>query len=199
MCLCEKGSGASYLCIKKYGTLDILLESNTFSFVANRHQKGIVSCKKIKIGLNLIKLYEIFVLSSGGKNQGGMDGGIRVPTLIRWPGHIQPQRVIDLPMTNMDFFPTFASLMHKPVPSDRIIDGKTILPILTGNVDRSPHEFIFHYCCNKIHAVRWMPPQGMTFHYQFHTSISWIPWLSSGEEGIQIKPFLQLPRSMLEI
>ena len=38
---------------------------------------------------------------------------------------------------------------------DRTLDGRDMTPLLTGKSDRSPHEFMFHYCTDVVHAVRW--------------------------------------------
>ena len=89
-----------------------------------------------------------------------MDGGIRVPTVVRWPGHIVPETVIDEPLSNMDLFNTFAELVDQPIPNDRTIDGSSLVPILTGQTKKSPHEFLIHYCQEVIHAIRWRPPEG---------------------------------------
>uniref|UniRef100_A0A8C9G4M9 Uncharacterized protein n=1 Tax=Pavo cristatus TaxID=9049 RepID=A0A8C9G4M9_PAVCR len=37
----------------------------------------------------------------------------------------------------------------------RVIDGRTLLPLLQGIVQHSEHEFMFHYCGVVLHAVRW--------------------------------------------
>ena len=92
--------------------------------------------------------------------QGGVDGGIRVPTVVRWPGHVSPKTVIDEPFSNMDLFNTFAELVDQPVPNDRHIDGASLIPILTGKTDITSHEFLIHYCTDKVHSIRWRPPQG---------------------------------------
>ena len=60
--------------------------------------------------------------------QGGVDGGIRVPTVVRWPGRIAPNSEIDEPLSNMDFFSTFAEILGQSVPADRPIDGKSLVP-----------------------------------------------------------------------
>ncbi len=101
--------------------------------------------------------------------QGGVDGGIRVPTIVRWPGRVTPASRIDEPLSNMDFFSTFAELVGRPVPGDRPVDGASLVPLLTGETERSPHEFLIHYCQDKVHAVRWRPPEG-ALSIDLHTS-----------------------------
>ena len=53
----------------------------------------------------------------------------------------------------MDLLPTFAKLAGAEIPSDRVIDGEDILPVLTENVD-TPHETFFYYKGNRLEAVR---------------------------------------------
>jgi arylsulfatase A len=35
------------------------------------------------------------------------EGGIRIPLIVRWPGHVKPGTVSDQPVISMDYFPTF--------------------------------------------------------------------------------------------
>ncbi|NWZ47600.1 STS sulfatase, partial [Haliaeetus albicilla] len=92
----------------------------------------------------------------GGKSM-NWEGGIRVPGLLRWPGVIQAGAYIDEPTSNMDIFPTIVKLAEAQLPSDRIIDGHDLMPLLQGKVTRSKHEFLFHYCNAYLNAVRWHP------------------------------------------
>ncbi|XP_040438737.1 steryl-sulfatase isoform X2 [Falco naumanni] len=94
--------------------------------------------------------------SVGGKSM-NWEGGIRVPGLLRWPGVIQAGVYIDEPTSNMDIFPTVVKLAKAQLPSDRIIDGHDLIPLLQGKVTRSKHEFLFHYCNAYLNAVRWHP------------------------------------------
>ncbi|XP_040517039.1 arylsulfatase H isoform X2 [Gallus gallus] len=91
----------------------------------------------------------------GGKGMGGWEGGIRVPGIVRWPGALPAGIVISEPTSIMDIFPTVVHLAGGIVPQDRVIDGRTLLPLLQGTVQHSEHEFMFHYCGVVLHAVRW--------------------------------------------
>ncbi|MEI6891163.1 MAG: sulfatase [Pontiella sp.] len=88
-----------------------------------------------------------------GKKGSSYEGGMRVPTVIRWPGKIAAGIEIDEIMTTMDLLPTFAGLAGAEIPSDRVIDGKDILPVLTEN-EKTPHEAFFYYKGNRLEAVR---------------------------------------------
>lgn len=98
---------------------------------------------------------------SNGIYKGGKatnwEGGIRVPGILRWPGVIQAGLELDAPTSNMDLFPTVANLAGAPLPEDRIIDGRDLMPLLLGQSQHSDHEFLFHYCNFYLNAVRWHP------------------------------------------
>lgn len=88
-----------------------------------------------------------------GRKGQTFEGGMREPTVIRWPGKIPAGTVNNELMTTMDLLPTFAGLAGAPVPSDRVIDGKDIWPVLAAN-EASPHEAFFYYKVNNLEAVR---------------------------------------------
>jgi arylsulfatase A-like enzyme len=58
------------------------------------------------------------------------EGGIRVPMIVRWPGHIKPGSVSDYPWAFWDFLPTAADLAGAAAPKD--LDGVSVLPVLLG-------------------------------------------------------------------
>ena len=89
-----------------------------------------------------------------GSKMKSWDGGPRVPCIMRWPGKIPAGKVSDAIITTMDFMPTFASLAGATLPEDRMIDGKNILPLMTGQTDQSPHDVYYYYCYTHLHGVR---------------------------------------------
>ena len=105
----------------------------------------------------------IFCVVIGGKGIGGVDGGIRVPGLFRWPGVIKPGSVSDVVTTQLDIFPLVSALTNSPLPQDREIDGKNILSVLKGEQTDSPYDYVYHYCDGVIVAVRYMPKGGEFF------------------------------------
>ena len=88
----------------------------------------------------------------GGKGS-TLEGGMREPTVVRWPGHIPAGQDNDELMTAMDLLPTFAKLAGASMPTDRIIDGKDVSAVLTDH-QKSPHEAFFYHRGNKLEAVR---------------------------------------------
>ncbi|MCG8414341.1 MAG: sulfatase [Pseudomonadales bacterium] len=81
------------------------------------------------------------------------EGGQRVPFIASWPGTIPAGVVSDEPAMNIDIFPTLINLAGGDLPSDRSIDGKDILPLLTGN-GGSPHDALFLFNNDRIVGVR---------------------------------------------
>jgi len=58
------------------------------------------------------------------------EGGVRMPVLARWPGHIPAGKVVNMPTISYDWLPTFAVMAGLPAPA--ISDGVSLLPVLTG-------------------------------------------------------------------
>ena len=81
------------------------------------------------------------------------EGGQRVPFLARWPGRIPAGTVSSEPAMNIDLYPTLISLAGGRLPDDRPIDGKDMLPLLTGS-SASPHEVLFLFNRDRIVGVR---------------------------------------------
>ncbi|KAL8576166.1 hypothetical protein ACOMHN_027821 [Nucella lapillus] len=90
---------------------------------------------------------------SGGKGDGSTEGSFRVPALVRWPGQFPAGSVVTEPVSMMDVLPTLAELFHTDVTGGHVMDGKSLLSLLEGEVTVSPHEFLFHYCQDSVHAV----------------------------------------------
>jgi len=67
-----------------------------------------------------------------GRKRDCYEGGIRVPGLVRWPGHIGPETVSGVPVIGTDIFTTVCAIAGVPVPSDRTIDGADIRPAFEG-------------------------------------------------------------------
>ena len=69
------------------------------------------------------------------------EGGIRVPGIFSWPGHIPAGQVIDEPCAAMDVFPTLLSIAGGD-PSKYELDGLDITDVLM-NGGKTPHEEIY--------------------------------------------------------
>lgn len=81
------------------------------------------------------------------------EGGLRVPLLARWPDKIPPGHTSDQPASMIDVFTTVLTAAGIPLPADRVIDGKDIMPLLTSDAE-SPHEAIFSMRSDELCTVR---------------------------------------------
>jgi arylsulfatase A-like enzyme len=80
--------------------------------------------------------------SLNGIKRDTWEGGIRVPTLVHWPGHI-PAGSDDTPTGFYDWMPTFAELSGLPAPAR--VDGVSLLPILTGKSSQETSTVYIEY------------------------------------------------------
>ncbi len=55
-----------------------------------------------------------------------------MPYLVRWPGHIPAGSVSDIPVIGTDIFSTVLDIVDIPLPTDRTIDGVSMLPVFQG-------------------------------------------------------------------
>jgi uncharacterized sulfatase len=69
------------------------------------------------------------------------EGGYRVPFIARWPGHLPAGQVRDAPAVMPDLFATALAAAEIPPSGDRVIDGKDLLPLLSGKAD-SVHDVV---------------------------------------------------------
>lgn len=68
------------------------------------------------------------------------EGGIRVPTIARWPGRIKAGSQCEHISAFWDILPTFAELASVPIPDG--IDGISMVPALLGRSQKQ-HEFLY--------------------------------------------------------
>ncbi len=69
-----------------------------------------------------------------------LEGGIRVPYLMRWTGRIPAGKVYDKPVISLDFHPTAVAAAGGTIPAGLKMDGVNLLPYLTGANSGAPHE-----------------------------------------------------------
>jgi arylsulfatase A-like enzyme len=71
------------------------------------------------------------------------EGGVRVPYIVSWPGHLPAGRVDHRPVSSLDILPTAAALARARLPTDRVYDGVDLLPFLDGENDGMPNPRLF--------------------------------------------------------
>jgi len=73
------------------------------------------------------------------------EGGIRVPLIVRWPGHVEAGAVSDVPVSSVDFLPTLTEIAGASVPSRQAVDGADLSPVLTGEGSLPREALYWHY------------------------------------------------------
>lgn len=83
------------------------------------------------------------------------EGGHRVPTMVKYPGMIQPGTQTDSTVCLTDFYATFAQLAHIPMQEDQGVDSYSMIPLMSGK-GQDPYErkATVHSSINGSFAIR---------------------------------------------
>lgn len=73
------------------------------------------------------------------------EGGIRVPGIMRWTGMIEPGQVVETPVCGLDLLPTACELAGRPAPSDRALDGTSLVSLIEGEEFERTDPLFWHY------------------------------------------------------
>src|SRR5262249_8777783 len=84
-----------------------------------------------------------------------MEGSLRTPFIIRWPGRVPAGRVSNEIVHEVDTFTTFATIAGASVPQDRAIDGVDQTDFLLGKSERSAREGFPVFVADRMEAVKW--------------------------------------------
>jgi len=95
---------------------------------------------------------------SSGDLRGGklttFEGGVRVPMVARWPGHVPAGRDCDTPVMSIDLLPTFCNLADAKLPAKKI-DGLDVGPVLLGEADaKADRDGLVFYAGSELQAIR---------------------------------------------
>ena len=71
-----------------------------------------------------------------GFKQMDYEGGIHVPFIVSWPAQLQGGQKCDVPLWSIDLFATALDAAGLPMPKDKPLDGKSILPAIRGETDQ---------------------------------------------------------------
>lgn len=83
--------------------------------------------------------------NAGLRNRKGTvyEGGIKVPFFIRYKGHIEPGKKIDIPAAHIDVTPTILGLVNMPAPAGVKMDGRNLVPQLLGQLGERKERTLF--------------------------------------------------------
>ena len=80
------------------------------------------------------------------------EGGIRVPAIVSWPGHLPDHQVRSQVAYGCDWFPTIAELCNAKLPAV-VLDGKSLSKVIKDAKTPSPHD-VLHWQIGNSWAVR---------------------------------------------
>ena len=121
-----------------------------------------------------------------GEKDTNWEGGWRVPCVMRWPGVIEPGRVINEIASLQDFIPTFAAANGEPDLVEKVkkgykigdktfkvhLDGYNLLPFLSGKAEKSPRPGFIYWSddgeCMAMRTDRYK----IVFAEQRHTGLA---------------------------
>ena len=89
-----------------------------------------------------------------GKKGDLYEGGIRVPTLINWPGKLKPGQQCQAPVHISDWMPTFCALAGYQPSKDLLWDGQNMWPVITGEATAQPRVLYWTAPGFRARAVR---------------------------------------------
>jgi arylsulfatase A-like enzyme len=84
-----------------------------------------------------------------------LEGGIRVPFLVRWPGKVPAGRVSNEIVHGVDMFATLAKFGGAKVPNDRPMDSIDQSEFFLGKTEKSAREGFPIWCADRLTAVKW--------------------------------------------
>ncbi|MDZ4851748.1 MAG: sulfatase [Pirellulaceae bacterium] len=116
---------------------------------------GILMDKLKELGLEQ-KTLLVFTSDNGGTQQSSQEplrgnkgsyfeGGVREPFIVRWNGVTKPGSKSDVPVINVDLFPTFLAAAGAAVPADKTLDGESLLPLLKGERSLQRTAIFWHF------------------------------------------------------
>jgi arylsulfatase A-like enzyme len=73
------------------------------------------------------------------------EGGTREPLVVRWPDRVLPDSTCRVPVSGIDFYPTFLDIAGVDVPEGKILDGVSLMPLLTGSGPIEDRALFWHF------------------------------------------------------
>lgn len=78
-----------------------------------------------------------------GSKRTTLEGGIRVPFFVRWPGKVAAGKIYDEPVIQLDILPTALAAAGIKAPRDAKLDGVNLLPYFAGEKKDGPHDTLY--------------------------------------------------------
>jgi arylsulfatase A-like enzyme len=103
-----------------------------------------------------------------GRKTGTYEGGIRVPFFVQWPARWEGGRTVDRISADIDLFPTLLEVSGAKLPSNRALDGISLVPLLAGTARAEdwPERALFFQCHRGMTPKRYQNSAVVTQRYK---------------------------------
>lgn len=136
-----------------YGDVVEGLDDVVAEVVASLKQNGVYENTVILITSDNGPWYQGSPGTDRGRKGVTFEGGMHVPMIAHWPQKFKTSKTITGLSMGTDWFPTILDWLNIPLPSDRIIDGKSLTSMLENDAS-SPNEYLYYFAGEKLMAVR---------------------------------------------
>lgn len=85
-----------------------------------------------------------------------LEGGLRVPMVVSWPGVIKDGTKCDAPVTSMDFFPTFVNAAGGSTAEHTQLEGLDLMPLFRGEGKLERDSLYWHFPHNRMEVTYYM-------------------------------------------
>src|SRR5262249_35745883 len=109
-----------------------------------------------------------------GKKMELLEGGLRIPAIVRWPGRVRPGTTTEQVAISMDWLPTFLDIAGANADQAYSPDGISLVPTLTQNAATTHRKLFWRFKANNQKAIRngdmkWLQIDGNTFLFNVVT------------------------------
>lgn len=141
----------------EYGDSVVELDASVGEIVRGLEQRGLRERTLIVFTSDNGPWFQGSAAGLRGRKGMPLEGGMRVPLIASWPGRLPAGRVVEAPAMNIDLFPTLVARAGLEGPSDRVVDGRDLWPVMTDPAAQPPHEALFFFHDKEIDGVRGGP------------------------------------------
>jgi len=147
----DKSAGRSAASL--YGDVVEEIDWSTGEIIATLRELGILDNTLVVFTSDNGPWFEGSTGAARGRKGSPWGGGYRVPLIASWPGHIPAATVSGEMGMNIDLLPTITEAAQIDLPEDHELDGRSLLPVLSGKGETS-HEYLFFFNNEDVVAIR---------------------------------------------
>lgn len=102
-----------------------------------------------------------------GRKRSSFTGGVHVPCIVRWPGHVPAGKVNSSIWSGVDFLPTLAGLVHVKIPKSTVTDGEDVSPLFYGKKAERKQPLYWEWKFEIFGNQKYRPKQLALFDHEW--------------------------------